>query len=51
MIERCDCDACFDSDNPCSLDCSPDELCPGCQEARAEREEIEFEIDVAQGRR
>lgn len=38
----CDCSECMDADEPCKLDCSLDEECFGCRQARREREEDEF---------
>lgn len=48
---HCDCRDCTVSEHPCHSDCERDEECIGCRLIRWEREEIEFEIDVAQGRR
>jgi hypothetical protein len=48
--DYCDCEDCIESD-PCMHNCDVDSRCQGCEESALEREEIEFEIDCARGRR
>jgi hypothetical protein len=51
LIEyRCDCTDCSESNAPCAQDCDFEFPCEGCNEARLEREEIEFTIDCVTGR-
>jgi hypothetical protein len=51
FLELCDCPDCLENpDRACYRD-EPDCPCYGCQGARAERDEIRFEIDRATGRR
>lgn len=51
LAKHCNCEDCEDADNPCSFDCDADHRCNGCEELAEEREEIEFEIDFATGRK
>lgn len=51
--DLCDCADCCDSDQACAADCdtSEDDACVGCREAKDAREETEFEVDCALGRK
>lgn len=47
----CDCENCEDADHPCHGDCDVGHnQCYGCYLSDQEREEIQYEIDVAQGK-
>jgi hypothetical protein len=46
-MELCECWECEGQDGSCFSDCG---VCEGCLELRGEREEVEFEINCAQGR-
>lgn len=49
LREVCECWQCKeDPDSACSLD-STECDCAGCQEARAEADDVRFEIDIARG--
>ena len=50
QLETCDCEDCLDAEHPCSLDCEPDSECIGCANSREEVQDIQFDIDQAQGR-
>lgn len=47
-LDACDCEDCLELLTVCNNDC---EICAGCIEAKRDREEAEYEIDCAMGRR
>lgn len=45
----CDCDDCWDREDPCDMDCEYDMECVGCAERKMYKLEVQFEIDKGRG--